>query len=248
MSQDFHLIHLRPNLNRLLPWAQRQGLIPDSGQGDLGYALHAALKAAFANLAPQPFSYSVGQGLLAYSTQAEAMQETAALATPEAADMLGLDATSQSHGLLIRPFPSNWKSGRQLAFEVRVRPVVRKDDQEIDAFLSAAHRMPVTELSREAVYVDWLKRQFEGVAELHEVAMTEFKLSAVLRRGAPQIGQARPKSPVQGPDAVFKGALKVLDGDGFTNLLKRGIGRHRAFGFGMLRLKPLLHSTAAFMS
>jgi CRISPR system Cascade subunit CasE len=238
MSQDFHLIHLRPNLNRLLPWAQRQGLIPDRGQGDLGYAFHAALKAAFADLAPQPFSYRAGQGLLAYSTQAEAMRAAVALATPEVADILGLDATSQSPGLLIRPFPKSWKAGQMLSFEVRARPVVRKDDKELDAFLSAVQRMPDTVLSREAVYADWLKRQFEGAAELHEVGMTEFKLSAVLRRGALQTEGARPKRPVQGPDSVFTGVLQVRDSDAFAALVARGIGRHRAFGFGMLLLKP----------
>lgn len=238
MSQDFHLIHLRPNLNRLLPWAQRQGLIPDHGQGDLGYAFHAALRAAFADLAPQPFSYRAGQGLLAYSTQAEAMREAVALASPEVADMLGLDATLQTPGLLIRPFPKSWKAGQLLSFEVRVRPVVRKDDKELDAFLSAVQRMPDAVLLREAVYADWLKRQFEGAAELHEVGMTEFKLSTVLRRGGLQAEGSRPKRPVQGPDAVFTGVLQVRDSDAFAALVARGIGRHRAFGFGMLLLKP----------
>jgi CRISPR system Cascade subunit CasE len=238
MNQDFHLIHLRPNLNRLLPWALRHGLVPDRGQGDLGYAFHAALRAAFADLAPQPFSYRTGQGLLAYSTQAKAMQLAVALATPEVADMLGLDATSQSPGLLIRPFPQSWQAEQFLAFEVRVRPVVRKDDKELDAFLSAAQRMPDVVLSRETVYADWLKRQFEGAAELHEVGMTEFKLSTVLRRAEPKTDGARSKLPVQGPDAVFKGVLQVRDSDAFAALLARGIGRHRAFGFGMLLLKP----------
>lgn len=238
MSQDFHLIHLRPNLNHLLAWAQRQGLIPDRGQGDLGYAFHAALRAAFADLAPQPFSYRAGQGLLAYSTKAEAMREAVALTAPEVADMLGLDATSQTPGLLIRSFPKSWQSGQFLAFEVRVRPVVRKNDKELDAFLSAVQRMPDTVLSREAVYTDWLKRQFEGAAELSEVGMTEFKLSTVLRRGLFQAEGTRPKRSVQGPDAVFSGILRVRNSDAFASLVARGIGRHRAFGFGMLLLKP----------
>jgi CRISPR system Cascade subunit CasE len=238
MSQDFHLIHLRPNLNRLLPWAQRQGLVPDHGQGDLGYAFHAALRAAFADLAPQPFSFRSGQGLLAYTTQAEAMRSAVAMVTPEMADMLNLDATPHSSGLLIRPFPTSWKLGQLLSFEVRVRPVVRKEDKELDAFLSAAQRMPDVVLSREAVYADWLMRQFGEVANLHEVRMTEFSLSKVVRRAAPQAEGSRPKRPVDGPDAVFTGLLQVRDSAAFAALLARGIGRHRAFGFGMLLLKP----------
>lgn len=238
MSHDFHLIHLRPDLRRLLPWAQRQGLVPDRGQGDLGYAFHAALKAAFSDLAPQPFSYRAGQGLLAYSTQAEALRTALALATPEVAGMLGLDETAHAPGLLMRPFPLHWEAGQLLAFEVRTRPVVRKDDKEIDAFLSAVQRLSDAVPSREAVYADWLKRQFGAAAELQALQMTEFKLSTVLRRGATQAEGARPKRPVQGPDAVFTGVLQVRDGEAFAALLTRGIGRHRAFGFGMLLLKP----------
>jgi CRISPR system Cascade subunit CasE len=238
MSQDFHLIQLHPNLNRLLPWAQRQGLIPDRGQGDLGYAFHAALKTAFGDFAPQPFSYRAGQGLLAYTKQAETMRLAVAMATPEVADMLGLVDAAQSPGFRTRPFPTSWKVGQLLSFEVRVRPVVRKDDKELDAFLSAAQRMPNAVLSREVVYAEWLKRQFEGVAELHEVGMSEFKLSSVLRRAAPQAEGARSKRPVQGPDAVFTGVLQVSDSAAFASQVARGIGRHRAFGFGMLLLKP----------
>lgn len=238
MSQDFHLIHMRPNLNRLLPWAQRQGLIPDRGQGDLGYAFHAALRAAFADLAPQPFSFRSGQGLLAYTTQADAMRSAVAMATPEVADMLGLDATPHSSGLLIRSFPTSWKVGQLLSFELRGRPVVRKEDKEIDVFLSAVQRMHDTVPPREAVYADWLKRQFGAVADLHEIRMTEFSLSTVVRRAAPQAEGGRPKRPVQGPDAVFTGILQVRDSAAFAALLARGIGRHRAFGFGMLLLKP----------
>jgi CRISPR system Cascade subunit CasE len=37
---------------------------------------------------------------------------------------------------------------------------------------------------------------------------------------------------------VFSGLLQVEDAAAFTALLARGIGRHRAFGFGMLLLKP----------
>jgi CRISPR system Cascade subunit CasE len=238
MSQSFHLIHLRPNLNRLLPWAQRQGLVADRGQGDLGYAFHAALKAAFGDLAPQPFSYRAGQGLLAYSAQAQALQAACVLATPEVADMLGLDASPQSPGLLIRAFPQSWQTGQWLAFELRVRPVVRKDDKELDAFLSAVERLSDAVPTREAVYAAWLKRQFGAAAELHEVRMTEFKLSSVLRRGAAQAEGGRPKRPVQGPDATFTGVLQVRDTSVFAALVARGVGRHRAFGFGMLLLKP----------
>jgi CRISPR system Cascade subunit CasE len=241
MSQPLYLIHLRPNLNRLLPWAQRQGLVPDKGQGDLGYAFHAALKAAFADLAPQPFCYQAVQGLLGYSKHGEDLRGAAALAVPEIADMLGLDETPQSPGLMIRRFPQIWKQGQALAFEVRVRPIVRsKEGRERDAYLSAVEHTPKAEtgLTRESVYVDWLKRQFKDAAHLHEVQMKEFSLSTVVRRSASQVDGARTKQPVRGPNAVFSGILQIQNSLALGELIERGIGRHRAFGFGMLLLKP----------
>lgn len=238
MSQDFCLLHLRPNLNRLLPWAIRQGMVSNRGQGDLGYAFHAALKAVFGDCAPQPFSYRPGHGLLAYSAQPEALLLAATLASPELAEMLGLDATPASPGLSIRAFPKSWQIGQRLSFELRVRPVVRQGDKEIDAFLSAAQRLPNAVLSREVVYADWLNRQFAAVAQLTEVAITAFSLSTVMRRSAPQSQSGRPLQPSQGPDVSFHGVLQVTDSAAFSALLARGVGRHRAFGFGMLLLKP----------
>jgi CRISPR system Cascade subunit CasE len=41
------------------------------------------------------------------------------------------------------------------------------------------------------------------------------------------------------PDATFRGTLRVDDPARFAAAaLARGVGRHRAFGFGMLLLRP----------
>ena len=42
----------------------------------------------------------------------------------------------------------------------------------------------------------------------------------------------------EGPDALMRGELTVTDGTAFACLLKKGIGRHRAYGYGMLLLRP----------
>ena len=107
MSGQLNLIHIRPDLRRLLPWAQRYRLLPERGQGDLGYALHAALTAVWAEQVPQPFSYDGSQGLLAYSKQpAEELHAAAALATPELALMLGLDGRDDGHAGAVRQGPA----------------------------------------------------------------------------------------------------------------------------------------------
>jgi len=234
---SLHLLHCTPDPEALAIWATRHRLL--SPDGDHGYALHALLTAAFGEQSPKPFRYlGARQGLLAYSDQAPAtLRDNAALATPDVAQALGLDS------LAVRPFPTSWTSGQPLSFEVRVRPVLRaKDGRERDVFLHAVEAEPTAEqtLIRETVYAEWLRKQFaeQDAAQLLQVGMDAFRLSRVIRRAGPnETGKRKTRTP-SGPDTVFKGQLRIGESNAFTRLLTRGIGRHRAFGFGMLLLKP----------
>jgi CRISPR system Cascade subunit CasE len=51
-------------------------------------------------------------------------------------------------------------------------------------------------------------------------------------------GRRSGSKAVNGPDAVVTGTLVVRDPARFAEALARGIGRFRAFGFGMLLLSP----------
>ena len=42
----------------------------------------------------------------------------------------------------------------------------------------------------------------------------------------------------EGPDALMRGVLEITDGPAFAQLLAGGVGRHRAYGYGMLLLRP----------
>jgi CRISPR system Cascade subunit CasE len=238
----FNLIHCQPDLRKLVSWAARQGWLPPGG--DVGYALHAALCNAFGDLAPKPFYYrDERSGLLAYSSRStDALREAASIASPDIAALLGLDATRGGSGLSIREFPTQWAKGRVLGFEVRVCPVVRRGDgRQRDAWCAALDRGEVG-LEREQAYMQWLARQFcaTGAAEIIEARMTRFQLTTSVRRtkAVPGTEGKRSARNVGGPDATFCGHLRVDDTQAFAGLLVRGVGRHRAFGFGMLRLRP----------
>lgn len=239
----FQLLRMEPNAAALAHWATRNGVL--SLDGDYGYALHALFAAAFGDLAPKPFFYLGGrQGLLAYtSANLDDLRLNASLAAPDVARALGLDT------LDARPFPTVWRSGQRLGFEARVRPVVRTTDgREKDAFLHAVGETsapePAAEQStlarRQAVYTDWLAKQLgaEDAAELADASMESFALTRVLRRGSGGENGKRKTTHTAGPDVVFKGLLHVGDPEAFNRLLARGLGRHRAFGFGMLLLRP----------
>lgn len=230
------LMQCHPDPRRLAAWATRFGLTV--GGDDLGYALHTLLTTAFGEAAPKPFRhFGDKRGLLAYTTQdAEHLQLAAQTAAPEVHSALGLER------LATRSFPTEWATGRRLGFELRVRPVLRtKEGRERDVFLAEVNKRGAAEgdLSREEIYAGWLAKELArgGAANIESLQLGGFRLTASLRKGSAAEGK-RPARRVAGPDALFSGELVVRDPDAFAALLARGVGRHRAFGFGMLLLRP----------
>ncbi len=230
------LLQCHPNPQRLAAWATRFGLT--AGGDDLGYALHTLLASAFGEAAPKPFRYfGDARGMLAYTTHdPDNLKLAAQMAPPDVHATLGLERFA------MRTFPHQWPDGQQFGFELRIRPVLRTPQgKERDVFLAALDKNAESdsELSREAVYADWLRNELARgeAATVERLQLDAFHLSASLRKGAVTSGK-RPARRVAGPDAVFSGELKVRSSAGFAALLARGVGRHRAFGFGMLLLRP----------
>src|SRR4051812_41336876 len=53
-----HMLQMAPDIAQLVRWAGAYGVRGDEDEDDLGYALHAALHAAFGrDLAPKPFAF-----------------------------------------------------------------------------------------------------------------------------------------------------------------------------------------------
>jgi CRISPR system Cascade subunit CasE len=243
-SEPLHLMHTQPDPRRLAAWAARQRLM--DSQGDMGYAFHALLRAAFGAQAPQPFRYlDAEQGLLAYTRlSVPEVMRCAALADPEVSDALGLGRALHHAGLSVRVFPSMWPIGHVLGFEVRVRPIIRegRTGRERDAFLAAIEKSVGVELDRSQVYGQWLRELFkrQGGAEVVEATVSRYQQLGVTRKM--QKGAAdnvRQNRLVGGPDAVLVGQLRVIDPLAFAQLLASGVGRHRAFGFGLLLLRSV---------
>ena len=146
-----------------------------------------------------------------------------------------------AHSIESKLMPTEWPVGKRLGFEARVRPIVRRTDKaecrpgkEWDAFQLEAIRYPKGEMprSREEVYTDWLWRQLDGRggAALESATLQSFQRTRAVRK--------RQSRYSEGPDALMRGVLTVTDGKAFAELLARGVGRHRAYGYGMLLLRP----------
>ncbi len=211
---------------------------------DVDYTIHCALGGLFGEYAPKPFALvSSRKGeLLAYSRlDHETLETHARRFAPPA-----LWKLVQWSSLASKPMPEAWPIGLQMEFSLRACPLVRgpsghgkgkpaaKPKPEVDAYL--AHLWNNDEpAGREEVYVSWLKDEFtrRGGVELLSAWIECFQLRRLLRRD-----RSRKTRALTRPDVGFRGILKVTDGAGFRETLSRGLGRHRAFGFGMLLLKP----------
>ena len=237
-------------------WAGNRGLV-GRGTLDEGFALHVLLSSVFGKSALRPFrlfhpSRAPTAMLYAYSSQEQdALRNVAgAVATPDCLRVLKLD------DLLTKPMPRRFSPGQRLGFDVRVRPIRRlgrdlpdsqsgsvlRKGSEIDAFrLELLRRSPdgwrnpddqsAKGVSRESVYTGWLAERLADVADVdpHRCRLANFRRSRAFRGDG--------KGP-EGPDATLHGELMVLDPSGFATRLRQGMGRHRAYGYGMLILRP----------
>jgi CRISPR system Cascade subunit CasE len=240
-----HLLRFDPDLAQAAKWFAAEGLTPERDEDD-GYAWHALLAAAFGKaLAPKPFRVLARRGrppqLLAYSAaDAPALKAQAAdFADPKVVAALGL-AT-----LAGKPMPA-FAAGRRLGVSVRLRPIVRTDrdgdrrkSRELDVFVAASRAAgPGQPLDRSAVYLDWTRARFAAAGtEVERLRLDGSDGISVVRRGA-RTEAGRPLLPIAGQAITVAGTIRVSDSERFASALARGLGRHRAFGYGMLLLSP----------
>jgi CRISPR system Cascade subunit CasE len=264
LVSSLHLIHVPVCSSALGRWAavRKYGLAAwknASGQRgisrfDEGQALHHLLTELFGKRAIHPYrafcaADRIHLEVYGYSSYDHQSLKQIARETglPDALAVCDVDR------ILSRQMPRYWNVGRRVGFETRVRPVSRleyklprrdnstfKRGAEIDTFLVEAMRRfpnPTTSTNsmrqagrtREAVYTDWLAARLGSVAQLCPgVRMSSFSRSRVARTG---------NSP-EGPDAILRGELVIRDPAEFAKVLAKGVGRHKAYGCGMLLLRP----------
>jgi CRISPR system Cascade subunit CasE len=216
------------------------------------YLVHAALGELFGDDAPKPFSIETGSGarivrVLGYTGAPKDDLHTQAQigASPTVYAICDWEQTAT------KVMPEALPKGMRLGFELRACPVIRKssagqvdtrngtrswsEGEEVDAFLDEAWHCPDEELSREQVYRDWLARQFEirGGAEPQSIGMKRFSIERMTRRDHNGGGTTQ----IKRPDVTLTGTLTVTDPEAFMAVLRSGIGRHKTFGYGMLKIR-----------
>lgn len=236
-----HMIELSLRPEHLVRHAQTQGHNRGHDE-DFGYAIHGWLKDALGEFSPRTFRPMEQRNgafrLLGYSKgDADAIRKHVQLfASPQAAAVCDWERVAS------KPIGGiSWQRGQKLGYEVRVCPVVRGKQGERDAFLAQLPNGGApTVKDRASVYRDWLSSRLYGAASLEADAfnLKAFRLASTWRQGGPIGARGRTGCRLVRPDALLIGQLRVQEPEAFRALLHRGIGRHRAFGFGMLLLRP----------
>ena len=249
-----YLIRAILKVEDLARWSAERGLVQRGRivKGfDEGRALHHLLDELFGPQTIRTLRLLVSPG--GYTANLYGYSELSHEQLRAAADNHGLPEhinVIQPTGIDSKQMPSTWKQGQRLGFDLRVRPVRRlkspltngnssfRAGAELDAFLIEALRMHPGNnkgmtreaRSRELVYLEWLEARLDEGAAIDRGAtrLANFRRTSISR------GSSGP----EGPDAVFHGVLTVKNPDLFKELISHGIGRHRAYGYGMILLRP----------
>ncbi len=251
----FHMIHApRFDMHAFHKWSVDRALIKSlRAPFDPGYAAHVLLSSMFGKSVLHPFRLFSSDSqryatLYAYSdTAADKLMELSNdVATPDCLSVLNVNKIQS------KAMPTKLTKGRKLGFDIYVRPVSRvhkeiNDSQsgktigkgsEVDVFrLEVLRKFPngwketgkdKNCLSREEIYMRWLGERLSGVAKIESCILKSFIRAKVCRGGKFS----------EGPNAVLHGDLVIEDADKFMTCLHKGIGRHKAYGYGMLLLRP----------
>ena len=237
-----HMIRADLDIREFHRWAGSRGLISRSAF-DEGFAMHCLLVESFGELAPRPFRVIIPREQRRRTGTLYGYSEGTANDLRDAAskycDPLQAKILPSSH-IDSKPMPTMWRVGQRLGFETLVRPIIRRargadrPGREADAFQAEAELHPKGSMrrTREDVYTDWLRNRLEGdgAARLEDATLGMFQRVRTVRKLHTRASE--------GPHAVMRGSLTIADPSAFSRMLAQGVGRHKAYGYGMLLLRP----------
>jgi CRISPR system Cascade subunit CasE len=229
-----HLMQAKIDPVRLARWSAEQKI------SDPDRAAHCLIYETFgAERAPKPFLMKMEKtnplenwAVLAYTV----LEETELRAIAKRNQKLAIESVMPPEAIRTTTVPDRWRPGTKLRFSVRVRPTQRGKwkekgrPAERDIYLERDE-----ETSRGELYCQWvaeiMERQGGASPAAETLAMNQFTIRRIRRQ--------KTSGYTLGPDATISGALEVRDSERFSELLATGIGRHRAYGYGMMLLQPM---------
>lgn len=183
---------------------------------------HALVAELFGRQVFQPYRYrEIGGrgGILNGYTEASAV---------ELQDMVDMAAGPDSIALIQGPILTKPiyvpKAGQNVGFEIKVMPVVRLDDIEIDSYLRDKDLGRYND--REVSYANWLTKRLERASDVRTIRLIRHSTYLTKRKAYRR----------NVTSAVMQGTVTVKDPEAFCEMISNGVGRHKAYGYGMLTL------------
>jgi CRISPR system Cascade subunit CasE len=236
------MLELEFDVVALYRFLHTQGLSGREDDTELGYGVHAWLGAAFGDLAPKPWRLLMDKHrpprILGYASHdASALQQRVL----EFAEPGVLRVCPEPQLMIASRAMPTWEKGRRLGFQTLVCPIGRKARSGIEKDLFLIHADSPSDydgLSREQIYCDWAKRRFNNYSvTIDHMRLAGFRLVKQIRQTQSANGERVLRQIVR-PQALLEGELTIEDPNRFARLLRHGVGRHRAFGYGMILLRP----------
>jgi CRISPR system Cascade subunit CasE len=145
-----------------------------------------------------------------------------------------------------RPYEPQLREGQRLGFSLRANPVVTREGKRHDIVMDAKKALrqggqpvpPLAELMQSAGQ-RWLQRRQENLGcKLESVLVDGYRIQEMFKASARREGGAR---PIRVATCDFQGVLCVTDPKALAKVLMEGVGKARAFGCGLLMVRPLVH-------
>lgn len=231
---DLFLIKSHVDIEYIQSWGRRhQHLV---AHGDFGYVIHALLEMLFRKHRPNSFYFNNSCRSLYFYTYLNELQIEQQLSDRNKPALSGLGLAKLNHECEIINITSTIKANQNLSFQIQTSPTKRLTGSraEVDVFSAKEG----SEIERQFAYQDWLRSHLatSGVCEVNVESVAIKQHSVHRRESRSQHSGCRKKVVIDIPVATFTGKLKVDTSQCFLETLSRGVGRQKAFGFGMLRL------------
>lgn len=128
--------------------------------------------------------------------------------------------------------PQTWQKGTTLAFQVRLIPTYRatRSGSEQDV-----HHRDDAAPTRQESYCNWLARLMRRKAGAEPAEHTLH----VTRYASRRVKRSEGQQWIVLPDVTIEGVCTITNSQTWNNALQLGIGRHKAYGYGMLLLRPV---------
>lgn len=136
-----------------------------------------------------------------------------------------------------RAFSPALSVGQTLRFNLRANPTICKAGKRHDLLMEAKHQVKARMGSQDIwsqqqqVALGWLSRQ----GEQHGFSLCEVNVDAYRQQ---QIRRDKARQMIQFSSVDYSGVLVVNDPERFLQRLAVGYGKSRAFGCGMMMIKP----------